>query len=71
MAKDNGVCHGECAFRRNPNDPVAAVMPRSSDGNVDHENISGGKADDPVTKGFALTVRGVAHEPVDHPMGGV
>ncbi len=39
-------------------------------GNVDHENISSGKAGRTRHKGVRPTVRGVAMNPVDHPMGG-
>jgi large subunit ribosomal protein L2 len=39
-------------------------------GNVDHENISGGKAGRARWLGKRPTVRGVAMNPVDHPMGG-
>jgi len=39
-------------------------------GNLDHENISVGKAGRVRWQGFRPTVRGVAMNPVDHPMGG-
>jgi len=39
-------------------------------GNVEHENISSGKAGRSRYKGIRPTVRGVAMNPVDHPMGG-
>jgi large subunit ribosomal protein L2 len=39
-------------------------------GNVDHENISSGKAGRKRWLGIRPTVRGVAMNPVDHPMGG-
>ena len=39
-------------------------------GNADHENISVGKAGRTRWKGKRPTVRGVAMNPVDHPMGG-
>ncbi len=39
-------------------------------GNLDHENISVGKAGRRRWLGFRPTVRGVAMNPVDHPMGG-
>jgi large subunit ribosomal protein L2 len=39
-------------------------------GNADHENISIGKAGRTRWKGKRPTVRGVAMNPVDHPMGG-
>jgi len=39
-------------------------------GNLDHENISVGKAGRSRWLGIRPTVRGVAMNPVDHPMGG-
>ena len=39
-------------------------------GNTDHENVSLGKAGRKRWKGIRPTVRGVAMNPVDHPMGG-
>ncbi|MBI2155234.1 MAG: 50S ribosomal protein L2 [Candidatus Rokubacteria bacterium] len=39
-------------------------------GNLDHENISTGKAGRVRWRGFRPTVRGTAMNPVDHPMGG-
>jgi large subunit ribosomal protein L2 len=39
-------------------------------GNIDHENISLGKAGRPRWAGKRPHVRGVAMNPVDHPMGG-
>ena len=39
-------------------------------GNLEHENQSGGKAGRSRWKGKRPNVRGVAMNPVDHPMGG-
>jgi len=39
-------------------------------GNADHENVSIGKAGRRRWKGIRPTVRGVAMNPVDHPLGG-
>jgi large subunit ribosomal protein L2 len=39
-------------------------------GNIDHEGISSGKAGRKRWKGIRPTVRGVAMNPIDHPMGG-
>jgi large subunit ribosomal protein L2 len=39
-------------------------------GNLDHENVSVGKAGRVRWFGFRPTVRGVSMNPVDHPMGG-
>jgi large subunit ribosomal protein L2 len=39
-------------------------------GNIDHENITIGKAGKPRWLGIRPTVRGMAMNPVDHPLGG-
>jgi large subunit ribosomal protein L2 len=39
-------------------------------GNLDHENVSVGKAGRARWRGFRPTVRGTVMNPVDHPMGG-
>jgi large subunit ribosomal protein L2 len=39
-------------------------------GNLDHENITVGKAGKPRWLGIRPTVRGTAMNPVDHPLGG-
>jgi large subunit ribosomal protein L2 len=39
-------------------------------GNVDHMNVSGGKAGRSRWLGIRPTVRGMVMNPVDHPMGG-
>src|SRR5213594_2509785 len=39
-------------------------------GNLDHENVSVGKAGRKRRRGFRPTVRGTVMNPVDHPMGG-
>jgi large subunit ribosomal protein L2 len=39
-------------------------------GNIDHENVQLGKAGRNRWRGIAPSVRGVAMNPVDHPMGG-
>src|SRR5262244_3442087 len=39
-------------------------------GNLDHENVSVGKAGRMRWRGFRPTVRGTVMNPVDHPMGG-
>jgi len=39
-------------------------------GNIDHENVSIGKAGRSRWKGIRPHVRGVAMNPVDHPLGG-
>ncbi len=39
-------------------------------GNIEHENVVSGKAGRKRWKGVRPTVRGVAMNPVDHPMGG-
>jgi len=39
-------------------------------GNIDHENVTMGKAGRPRWLGIRPTVRGMAMNPVDHPLGG-
>jgi large subunit ribosomal protein L2 len=39
-------------------------------GNIDHENVTTGKAGKPRWLGVRPTVRGTAMNPVDHPLGG-
>jgi large subunit ribosomal protein L2 len=49
---------------------VACVATVGRVGNADHENESKGKAGAKRWRGIRPTVRGVAMNPVDHPMGG-
>lgn len=49
---------------------VACMATVGQVGNLDHENVSVGKAGRRRWLGFRPTVRGVAMNPVDHPMGG-
>lgn len=53
--------------RRIPIDCMASI---GQVGNVDHENVSIGKAGRRRWMGIRPTVRGVAMNPVDHPLGG-
>ena len=50
--------------------PVACLATIGQVGNVDHENITIGKAGKSRWLGKRPNVRGVAMNPVDHPMGG-
>jgi large subunit ribosomal protein L2 len=50
--------------------PLACRATIGQVGNVDHENISGGKAGRSRWKGKRPAVRGAAMNPVDHPHGG-
>jgi large subunit ribosomal protein L2 len=50
--------------------PLACRATVGQVGNVDHENITGGKAGRSRWKGVRPTVRGSAMNPVDHPHGG-
>jgi large subunit ribosomal protein L2 len=70
LAKEGGAANlklpsGE--VRRVPVDCMATV---GQVGNLDHENVSVGKAGRVRWRGFRPTVRGTAMNPVDHPMGG-
>jgi large subunit ribosomal protein L2 len=49
---------------------VACMATVGQVGNLDHENVSVGKAGRVRWKGFRPTVRGTVMNPVDHPMGG-
>jgi len=50
--------------------PVACMATVGQVGNLDHENVSVGKAGRVRWRGFRPTVRGTVMNPVDHPMGG-
>jgi large subunit ribosomal protein L2 len=50
--------------------PLACRATIGQVGNVDHENVSGGKAGRSRWKGKRPAVRGAAMNPVDHPHGG-
>jgi large subunit ribosomal protein L2 len=50
--------------------PLACRATVGQVGNVDHENVTGGKAGRSRWKGIRPTVRGSAMNPVDHPHGG-
>jgi large subunit ribosomal protein L2 len=50
--------------------PLACRATVGQVGNVDHENVSGGKAGRSRWRGKRPTVRGSAMNPVDHPHGG-
>jgi large subunit ribosomal protein L2 len=50
--------------------PLTCRAPIGQVGNVDHENITGGKAGRSRWRGKRPTVRGSAMNPVDHPHGG-
>jgi len=49
---------------------IACMATVGQVGNLDHENVSIGKAGRVRWKGFRPTVRGTVMNPVDHPMGG-
>lgn len=50
--------------------PVGCKATVGQVGNVEHENISRGKAGVTRNKGWRPSVRGVVMNPVDHPHGG-
>ena len=50
--------------------PVASQATVGQVGNLDHENVRIGKAGKSRWLGWRPTVRGVAMNPVDHPLGG-
>ena len=49
---------------------IACMATVGQVGNVDHENVSQGKAGRKRHRGIRPTVRGTVMNPVDHPMGG-
>lgn len=68
-------CEGGYATLRLPSGELRRVLEScyatiGQVGNKDHENASLGKAGRKRWKGIRPTVRGVAMNPVDHPMGG-
>ncbi|MBN1633886.1 MAG: 50S ribosomal protein L2 [Ignavibacteria bacterium] len=70
IAKDDNYCQiklpsGEVRMIRSVCKATVGVV-----GNIDHENISIGKAGRSRWLGIRPHVRGVAMNPVDHPMGG-
>lgn len=70
VAKEGGYCH-----LRLPSGGVRLVNLEcmatiGQVGNIDHENITVGKAGKPRWLGVRPTVRGTAMNPVDHPLGG-
>jgi len=50
--------------------PIECMATVGQVGNLDHENVSLGKAGRVRWRGFRPTVRGTVMNPVDHPMGG-
>ena len=50
--------------------PMRCMATVGQVGNLDHENVSVGKAGRVRWRGFRPTVRGTVMNPVDHPMGG-
>ena len=70
VAKDENMCQlklSSSEVRFVPSDCMATI---GQVGNVDHENISLGKAGRVRWLGKRPNVRGVAMNPVDHPLGG-
>ena len=66
---------GEYAQLRMPSGENRMILSRciatiGQVGNLDHENVSVGKAGRVRWRGFRPTVRGTVMNPVDHPMGG-
>jgi large subunit ribosomal protein L2 len=75
MAAQIMAREGEFAHLRLPSGEIRMVNVRcfatvGQVGNLDHENISIGKAGRKRWMGIRPTVRGVAMNPIDHPMGG-
>ncbi len=70
MAKEGGFALLRLSSGEQRKVPVMCRATVGQVGNVEHENISLGKAGTTRHKGWRPTVRGVVMNPVDHPHGG-
>ena len=70
LAKEGEMAPRQAAVRRGPADPPDCMATIGQVGNLDHENVSVGKAGRRRWRGIRPTVRGTVMNPVDHPMGG-
>ena len=61
---------GEDAFRRDSTNSRKCLATIGQVGNVDHMNVSSGKAGRTRWQGRRPHVRGMVMNPIDHPMGG-
>jgi len=70
VAKDEKFCHIKLSSGEVRLVPSKCMATVGQVGNVEWENISVGKAGRNRLRGIRPTVRGVAMNPVDHPLGG-
>ncbi len=70
MAKDGNYAHIRLPSGEIRMLPIACLATVGQVGNPDHNAVSGGKAGRTRWRGIRPTVRGVAMNPIDHPMGG-
>lgn len=70
VAKDAGFGHIRLPSGEVRMIPLNCMATIGQVGNIQHENVQLGKAGATRWKGFRPKVRGVAMNPVDHPMGG-
>jgi large subunit ribosomal protein L2 len=70
MAKEGKTAHVKLPSSEVRLIPVNCWATIGQVGNLDHESVSVGKAGRSRWMGVRPTVRGVAMNPVDHPMGG-
>ena len=70
VAKDAGIAHVKLPSGEVRMIPVRCMATIGQVGNIQHENVVLGKAGATRWRGFRPKVRGVAMNPVDHPMGG-
>jgi large subunit ribosomal protein L2 len=70
MAREGGMAHLKLPSGEVRLVPLGCMATIGQVGNTDHENISLGKAGRSRWMGRRPSVRGVAMNPVDHPMGG-
>lgn len=70
MAREGDYCHVRLPSGEIRKIHVNCYATVGQVGNLDHENVSYGKAGRKRWLGWRPTVRGVAMNPIDHPMGG-
>ncbi len=70
MAREGGYAHLRLSSGEIRKVPEACTATIGQVGNLEHENVSLGKAGRRRWLGIRPTVRGVAMNPIDHPMGG-
>ena len=70
LAREGGYAHLRLPSGEIRKVPEACMATVGQVGNIEHENVALGKAGRKRWLGIRPTVRGVAMNPIDHPMGG-